>query len=606
MHVAMARFWSLILLWPVAGFDLGGLLSTQHAVDELTDRTFSQHMKDHPVTAILFYAPWCFFSQQVMPAWDQAAQKLEIHDPPIRLAKVDTSRYASVGEENEIHEYPTMKLFVDGTVFSYDGQGRGWQQIVKWVNRHLERDHVLKSVEDAETYLHDNELAVVGLFPDGFDSSSFVKAATHYDDIVFAEARGQAIATEIADHLGRHARLLCETITVGQSSSSSKEVTLPRDDLHCDGSPRNPQRPEWTDKFEVAVQGKTLTVKRTDQSAGWGQLIQIKCCDDEKKVEKEHPKFPVPSVVMFFPYDERYAIFEGDLTNYHALDKFINGRRTPTVMRMDQDAAEKIFSANPDNVPALIFITDSADSAEEKVFREAAMKLRGRVHACISGTSSLMERRVVEMVGDGQPPLLALVEVPSYESTRGQYHVPRKYRLPLGGATSEKIVGFVSDFEGGRLKPWLKSEAEPSAEDMKVAVVPLVGTTFTAGVEDESKDVLVDFFAPWCGHCRKFEPLYKELAKNLRHVKSLKIAKIDATRNEVEGVQITGFPTIILFPAGKLPKRHVMYHGSRQPEDMIAWLQRECSIKFDAKPPPVKEGAEAAESGLLDPDEEDL
>ena len=35
------------------------------------------------------------------------------------------SKLRSVGEENEIHEYPTMKLFVDGTVFSYDGQGRG-------------------------------------------------------------------------------------------------------------------------------------------------------------------------------------------------------------------------------------------------------------------------------------------------------------------------------------------------------------------------------------------------------------------------------------------------------------------------------------------------
>ena len=32
-----------------------------------------------------------------------------------------------VGEENEIHSYPTMKLFVDGAVFDYDGAGRRWQ-----------------------------------------------------------------------------------------------------------------------------------------------------------------------------------------------------------------------------------------------------------------------------------------------------------------------------------------------------------------------------------------------------------------------------------------------------------------------------------------------
>lgn len=598
-------FWRFLLIWPVASFDLSGILG-QHAVDELTDKSFAQHMKDNPVTAILFYAPWCFYSQQVMPAWDLAAQKLQIHEPPIKMAKIDASRYGSVGESNEVRAYPTMKLFVDGTVFEYDVQGRQWQHIVKWVNKHLERDHVLKSVEDAETYLHDNDLAVVGLFPEGFNSGAFGKASTHYDDILFAEARGEGIAKEIGDHLSRHARLLCETITVGTSNSNTKEVELPRADLRCEDSPRNPQRPEWTDKFSVAVQGQSMTVKRTDKSTGWAQLVQIKCCDDEKKVEKEHPTFPIPSVVMFFPYDERYAVFDGDLQSFHVLDKWINGRKTPSIMRMDQDAMEKIFQPQADSVPALVLITENSDTEEEKVFREAAKKLRGRVHACISGTSSLVEQRLVQAAGEMVPPTLTLIEVPSYEVTEGHYHIPKKYRLPLKGVTAEKMVNFVSDYENKRLKPWMKSEPEPSPEDLKIgAVVSLVGTTFTAAIESEDEDVLVDFFAPWCGHCRKFEPQYKQLAKRLKHVKSLKIAKIDATRNEVEGIQITGFPTVILFPAGKSPKRRVYYHGSREPDDMISWLHDECSSKFDDRPPQVPEG-QGAESGLLDPDEEDL
>lgn len=597
--------WKLLGVWPALGFDLSGILGGQHAVDELTDKTFAQHMKENPVTAIMFYAPWCFYSQQVMPQWDLAAQKLQIHDPPIKMAKIDSSRYQSVGEENDVRAYPTMKLFVDGTVFEYDVQGRQWQHIVKWVNRHLERDHVLKSVEDAETYLHDNDLAVIGLFPKGFDPGSFVKATTHYDDILFAEARGEAIANEISDHLSRHARLLCETVTVGTSSASSKEVPLPRPDMHCDGTPRNPQRPEWTDKFEVAVQGKTLTTRRTDKSTGWAQLVQIKCCDDEAKVEKEHPKFPVPSVVMFYPNDERYAVFDGDLHNFHALDKWINGRKTPSVMRLDQDAMDKIFRPDADTVPALILITETADSSEEKIFREAAQKLRGRVHACISGTSTMVEQRLIQAAGELVPPIITIIEVPNYDVEEGHYHIPRKYRLPMEGVSAEKIVSFVTDYESTRLRPWMKSEPEPSPEDMRGAVLPLVGTTFTATIQNENEDVLVDFFAPWCGHCRKFEPQYKQLAKRLKHVKSLRIAKIDATRNEVEGVQIAGFPTVILFPAGKHPKPHIVYHGSREPDDMIAWLHQECSIKFDDRPPPVKEG-ETAESGLLDPDEEDL
>ncbi|CAE7471445.1 RNR1 [Symbiodinium pilosum] len=74
----------------------------------------------------------------------------------------------------------------------------------------------------------------------------------------------------------------------------------------------------------------------------------------------------------------------------------------------------------------------------------------------------------------------------------------------------------------------------------------------------------------------------------------------------VETLQITGFPTILLFPAGASPKRHVMYQGSRQPDDMIRWLHQECAISFDDRPPAPKEGEDPVESGLLDPDEEDL
>ncbi|CAE7249041.1 PDIL1-3 [Symbiodinium sp. CCMP2592] len=452
--------------------------------------------------------------QRVMPAWDLAAQKLEIHDPPVKLAKIDASRYADVGEENEIHSYPTMKLFVDGAVFDYDGAGRGWQQIVKWVNRHLERDHVLKSVEEAETYLHDNDLTVIGLFPDGYDSSVFVKATRHYEDVVFAEARGNDIAAQIGEHLGRHAALLCETITVGQSASATKEVELPRTDLHCQDAPRNPQRPEWTDTFSVSVEGQKLTVKRTDQAAGWGQRVQIKCCDDEKKAEKEHPKFTTPSVVMFFPHDERYAVYDGDLSDAHALDRWVSARRTPTVMRMDQETAEKLFSANPENVPALILITSSSDSKEEKIFREAAVKLRGKVHCCLSGLDTAMERRTAEMAGvEGAGPVLTLVETHSGTGPTGQYHAARKFRLSLEGLSVDKVVGFVTDYEGNRLEPWLKSEPEPSAEDIRIGgpVGVLVGTNFRKTVEDESKDIMVDFYAPWpWSRMPRNQQLYRE------------------------------------------------------------------------------------------------
>uniref|UniRef100_A0A8C5NUF4 Protein disulfide-isomerase n=1 Tax=Jaculus jaculus TaxID=51337 RepID=A0A8C5NUF4_JACJA len=146
-----------------------------------------------------------------------------------------------------------------------------------------------------------------------------------------------------------------------------------------------------------------------------------------------------------------------------------------------------------------------------------------------------------------------------------------------------KALGrFLQDYFDGSLKRYLKSEPIPESNDGPVKVV--VAENFDEIVNNEDKDVLIEFYAPWCGHCKNLEPKYKELGEKFSKDPNIVIAKMDATANDVPSpYEVSGFPTIYFSPANKKlkPKK---YEGSHELNDFISCLQREAT-----NPPIIQE-----------------
>jgi protein disulfide isomerase family A protein 3 len=142
-----------------------------------------------------------------------------------------------------------------------------------------------------------------------------------------------------------------------------------------------------------------------------------------------------------------------------------------------------------------------------------------------------------------------------------------------GEYSVEALEKFAKDLSRGALESYMKSEPIPI--DSKDAVKTIVARNFEQIVNDESKDVLIEFYAPWCGHCKSLAPKYEELAQKLAGEESIVIAKMDATANDVPPqYEVQGFPT--LYFASKNNKQNPRkYEGGREVDDFVKYLAKE-------------------------------
>jgi len=295
-------------------------------------------------------------------------------------------------------------------------------------------------------------------------------------------------------------------------------------------------------------------------------------------------------VVLFKNFDEGRNDLPVEGLSVEIVNAHIAANALPLGVEFTQESAQKIFGGENKN-HLLLFV--SKTSAEfEKIhadYKTVAATFKGQVLFIYVDVDNAENDRILEFFGLKKEdcPTIRLINLGEEMS---------KYKPEVVNLLPPSVTEFVQAYIDGKLKPFLMSEDVPEDWD-KEGVKVLVGKNFEEVALDPTKAVLIEFYAPWCGHCKQLTPIWDELGAKYKDSADVVIAKMDATANELEKVKVHSFPTIKYFPAGD-NKEAVDFNGARTVDGFSKFLDAGGVVDVEEEPAVEEELGEDEEGEI--------
>lgn len=582
----------------------------ENGVWVLNDGNFDNFVADKDTVLLEFYAPWCGHCKQFAPEYEKIASTLKDNDPPIAVAKIDATSASMLASKFDVSGYPTIKILKKGQAVDYDGSRTQEEIVAKvrevsqpdWtpppeVTLSLTKDNFDDVVNNADIILVEFYAPWCGhckkLAPEYEKAAKELSRRSPPIPLAKVDATEQ---TDLAkrfdvsgyptlkifrkgrpfDYNGPREKYGIVDYMIEQSGPPSKEIlTLKQvqeflkdgDDVVIIGVFQGDSDPAYLQYQDAANNLREDYKFHHTFSTEIAKFLKV---SQGKLVLMQPEKFQSK-------YEPRVHLMDiQGSTEASAIKDYVVKHALPLVGHRKTSNDAKRYSKRP-----LVVVYYSVDFSFD--YRAATQFWRNKVLEVAKDFPEYTFAIADEEDYATEVKDLGLSESGEDVNAAILGESGKRFAMEPEEFDADALREFVTAFKRGKLKPVIKSQPVPKNNKGPVKVV--VGKTFDAIVMDPKKDVLIEFYAPWCGHCKQLEPVYTNLGKKYKGQKDLVIAKMDATANDItnDRYKVEGFPTIYFAPSGDKKNPIKFEGGERDLEHLSKFIDEHATKRSRTK-----------------------
>lgn len=505
----------------------GGNDASKDDIMSLTIEDFESFVSDESRhTFLVVYAPWCHWSNLLLSDLEKIKVLLK-YDDQVKIAKVNASVNGEILEKLNVYGYPSLFMIHKEKIDRYINS-RTVRNIVLWIYSILQDSSVyeMKTVEKLEIYIE---------YEENNNSIVFFVNKENEDETLLKSLNSMCLEVNAS---------FCFYIKEKHVIDYLEKQIMPQKNFSM--SPYQQNKKLYT------------VVYKNNKFENYFQMQE----------------------------EELDIIYDLSLPHEIRLDTlktFILENAESLVLQFSELYYHVLFV--PDVVTLFIIYNDKSDLSKNDIIN-AAKKYKNKIIVCISGSQKVSEKRLLSelLIEEVNKPIMRIIEF------KDQVDIPLKYK-PINDDVQideQSIDEFIEGYMNGRKYFYRKSE-HPLPEEFNNGYVKIiVADTYDDYIFKNDKNILVLYYAPWCGHCRKFEPIYRELGKRLSiystkfkdYKNDIIISKIDAANNEIYNITISGYPSLYLYEKSN-KKEPIQYTGMRTVQDIISWVTEKTSSNLD-------------------------